>query len=618
MFLYTFLFLYKHTPLLVYIYNTMAHIPCEHEEIAYIYLLQDGNDRGTDIYKIGRTSDKCQDTRTLKRLKSYSKNTIVYNLTAVSHCEVVKIENDIKSHFNKKYILVRGQEWFKGNVNEMKKDINKIIDDYIIPCDINNLLTYNCSTCKDTGIEDKCDDLCCDCDISWLLIGPNNTPIKDELRTQWAYIFDYLKWNWEYVPEYTTRTGPMFILSFDNNKVLTYINEFRDIPYSIKVIYESGWKGDYLILSYDYKFCRFFDKNGNKLNCTSIKIGTCGNVYGFSSLIPKRSDILNIQGIDEQMNFWKNKYKEKFEYDKFQPVACEAFLKCFDGQWFIECTQTNIDNCVYKALGTSKVIHKYYKSNSNGYLQYRFLTYDKDKISRGATDVKHTTLFHNFWKTAESTTNDNYNNKHDIFTRDIQAAVNFLGTNSSTLNYNSFKEQLNHFNKDFKSPLKDYLDFIQRDALSWLKALPNHIKDKETFIQYITPLHVLLNNKHIQNAYGKTYCNTLNQQIWQVFINNIKLILYERQENITCTHTHTDNSDDDNSSLDIDSLEYENPKNRVKTDDDYNKKIQYLEVRLQDEERKVFALQTSVHHLTQEKNNLWEQNKQLINKLAHK
>lgn len=108
----------------------MSNKPCEHCQIAYIYLLQDGKDRGTDIYKIGRTTQNNKDTRTLNRLKNYSRNTIVYNLFHVSPSQVITIEEHIIKVFTSKFSLVRGKEWFKGNVYHMKKHIDKIIDLY--------------------------------------------------------------------------------------------------------------------------------------------------------------------------------------------------------------------------------------------------------------------------------------------------------------------------------------------------------------------------------------------------------------------------------------------------------------------------------------------------------
>lgn len=98
--------------------------------ISYIYLLQDGNDKNTNIYKIGRTTQDGNDTRTLRRLKDYSQGTTVYNIFYVPNHQVCRIESHIKTVFKKKYILFRGTEWFEGNIYDMKKDIDTIIDDF--------------------------------------------------------------------------------------------------------------------------------------------------------------------------------------------------------------------------------------------------------------------------------------------------------------------------------------------------------------------------------------------------------------------------------------------------------------------------------------------------------
>jgi T5orf172 domain len=97
---------------------------------SYIYLLQDGNDKNSSIYKIGRTTQHGNDTRTLRRFRDYSQGTIVYNIFSVPNHQVSRLETHIKTYFNKKYILVRGTEWFQGNLYDMKKDIDMIIDDY--------------------------------------------------------------------------------------------------------------------------------------------------------------------------------------------------------------------------------------------------------------------------------------------------------------------------------------------------------------------------------------------------------------------------------------------------------------------------------------------------------
>lgn len=98
---------------------------------AYIYLLQDGHDKGTNIFKIGRTVQEGGDTRKIKRIQSYSRGTIVYNTFHVHYKQVNNIERQIKISFNLKYRLVKGSEWFEGNVHDMKSDIDIIINTYV-------------------------------------------------------------------------------------------------------------------------------------------------------------------------------------------------------------------------------------------------------------------------------------------------------------------------------------------------------------------------------------------------------------------------------------------------------------------------------------------------------
>lgn len=98
--------------------------------ISHIYLIQDGRDIGTNIFKIGKTKQGIDDTIKLKRIKGYSNGTIQHNTWLVSHNILDDIEKNIKIYFKNKYILVRGCEWFEGNVKEMKKDIDLIIDNY--------------------------------------------------------------------------------------------------------------------------------------------------------------------------------------------------------------------------------------------------------------------------------------------------------------------------------------------------------------------------------------------------------------------------------------------------------------------------------------------------------
>ena len=92
-----------------------------------IYLLQDGDDVGTSIFKIGRSS-KIENMRSIPRLKSYNDGTIVYNTWWVPNRLVNVIEQKIVSVFEKKYTKHRGREWFRGDVLSMRNRIHKIIN----------------------------------------------------------------------------------------------------------------------------------------------------------------------------------------------------------------------------------------------------------------------------------------------------------------------------------------------------------------------------------------------------------------------------------------------------------------------------------------------------------
>lgn len=98
------------------------------EMAAYIYILQDGDDKGTRVYKIGRTVQNGGDFRKLNRLQSYSYGTMVYNTWNVNVSMVNAIENKIKEEFKQNYHLVRGYEWFEGDLKAMKKTIQAIIE----------------------------------------------------------------------------------------------------------------------------------------------------------------------------------------------------------------------------------------------------------------------------------------------------------------------------------------------------------------------------------------------------------------------------------------------------------------------------------------------------------
>jgi hypothetical protein len=97
---------------------------------SYIYLLQDGNDISTCIFKIGRTSVE-DDSRRLPRLIHYNKGTIIHNLWIVPTHLVKSIESSIIEKFKVNFILHRGNEWFRGDSYGMKQEIDSIVHLYL-------------------------------------------------------------------------------------------------------------------------------------------------------------------------------------------------------------------------------------------------------------------------------------------------------------------------------------------------------------------------------------------------------------------------------------------------------------------------------------------------------
>lgn len=98
-------------------------------DLAYIYLLQDGKDVGSNVYKVGRTLQKGGDGRKLNRLQCYSEGTIPSNTWRIKQVHMLNdIEDAIKTIFRKEFCLVRGSEWFEGDVDSMKKSIDGVIE----------------------------------------------------------------------------------------------------------------------------------------------------------------------------------------------------------------------------------------------------------------------------------------------------------------------------------------------------------------------------------------------------------------------------------------------------------------------------------------------------------
>jgi len=92
---------------------------------SYIYLIQDSQYRGTNVYKLGRTTQK-DDCRVIKRMKDYNYGSEPKFIRTTTN--VITVESDLKRTFKQYFQLVRGQEWFKGDLNLMIELVNKRID----------------------------------------------------------------------------------------------------------------------------------------------------------------------------------------------------------------------------------------------------------------------------------------------------------------------------------------------------------------------------------------------------------------------------------------------------------------------------------------------------------
>jgi len=113
----------------------------------YLYLIQDNKDIGSDIYKIGKTTQSPID-----RFKGYLKGTYPIRISQVDNCHIR--ENELINLFKDKYILFRGREYFKGDINDMIKNFNNLCDICNI-CNINKnelnhdkKMEYKCNRCS--------------------------------------------------------------------------------------------------------------------------------------------------------------------------------------------------------------------------------------------------------------------------------------------------------------------------------------------------------------------------------------------------------------------------------------------------------------------------------------
>jgi hypothetical protein len=203
---------------------------------------------------------------------------------------------------------------------------------------------------------------------------------------------------------------------------------------------------------------------------------------------------------------------------------------------------------------------------------------------------------------------------------DIDKATKIL-TNEEQIK--NFTDQVQGLNIQPSTNLKEVFTTITQNPLEWLRSLPEHNKSDNALRRYKTPLNTLLKDTQVKEALGTDFCATTIKHIQNGYKEHINEIVTQRnktmnvsidthsdtnshtEQNITIDDDHSETSSelDDNSS--IPEPEYENPKNKKKTVDDYTKRLQYLELQHQEALTKIKILETSLHHLTRENNRLW-------------
>lgn len=219
----------------------------------------------------------------------------------------------------------------------------------------------------------------------------------------------------------------------------------------------------------------------------------------------------------------------------------------------------------------------------------------------------------------------------------IQQAINLL----SGENHKYFVEQINHFKIDTTSQLKDYLDFINSDIIGWFKSAPENIKAESTYYKFKSPINNLLEHKDVIEQCEHTYCRTLAKNITNTFSKHKQQII-KRNKSININeqpmNTSTSSNYDTYSEISHDTepenksglgnpddLQYDDPKEYNKTDNDYKHKYESLQQKYNNLEESYDELMKNHQYLkgqydktNNELERTWEHIKDILNKLAPK
>lgn len=86
---------------------------------------------------------------------------------------------------------------------------------------------------------------------------------------------------------------------------------------------------------------------------------------------------------------------------------------------------------------------------------------------------------------------------------DLESAANILVKGD---NKKYFTKVYQHYNKDGKSSLKDYLEFIDSGMYDWFMLLPKYISAKATFSKPKTAILNILKDDTVIKSLGQSYC----------------------------------------------------------------------------------------------------------------
>lgn len=169
-------------------------------------------------------------------------------------------------------------------------------------------------------------------------VGPRNIQFRSRIEAQWAYIFTEFGWDWEYEPFDLKGYIPDFIINFHDKQLLVEVKGETNIwtPGTldndniyqggyhdyVKKIYESGWKGHYMIVGCNYKSVEL------PRTMLASLIGVSGSI-GMYKFNDQRWDVTG------QIEWAKELYGKKYDYSKFKPFGSDIYIRFLENDTIV-------------------------------------------------------------------------------------------------------------------------------------------------------------------------------------------------------------------------------------------------------------------------------------------